>query len=66
VSARYKPGLRAIVERLPGGRAALHWVEITDRTVRPRGSFEGTVEEVWAAVERGPPESRSPLPSTPL
>jgi hypothetical protein len=63
---RYEPGLRAIVERLPGGRAAVHWVEITETSVRPRGSFEGPEAEVWAQVQRGPPQSRSPLPSTPL
>ena len=49
-----KPGLRAVLERLPHGRMRLHWILVSADDVCGLGSYEGTEAEVMAALEQGP------------
>ena len=46
-----EPGLRAVVEPLPGGHMALHWVLVTADDIEGLGTYVGTREEVMTAFE---------------
>lgn len=54
VPLHLEPGLRAILEPIPGGRMRLHWILVDGDEVHALGTFEGTKVEVMAHLKRGP------------
>jgi hypothetical protein len=52
VALQLKPGLRAVLERLPHGWMRLHWILVGTDDVSVVGAFEGTEAEVRAALEQ--------------